>query len=91
MYGPRGLVVIAVNVDHDRALAEQFLQRYAPQFKIVYDSEGKIAEKYDFKDMPTSVLIRRDGKIGYVHAGFYPDQEMQYTAHVESLLKQGSP
>ena len=91
VYGPRGLVVVAVNVDHDRALAAQFLQRYAPQFKIVYDSEGKIAERYDFKDMPTSILIGRDGKIAYEHAGFYPDQEMQYTAHVESLIKQGSP
>jgi thiol-disulfide isomerase/thioredoxin len=89
MYGSRGLVVIAVNVDHDKALADQFLQRYAPQFKILYDPSGSIAEKYDFRDMPTSFVIGRDGQVKYVHAGFYPNQETDYASHIEALLNDG--
>src|SRR3974390_1288475 len=52
-YGGKGLVVIGVNVDHDKKLADQFLERYGAQFKVLYDPKGEIAEKYDFKDMPT--------------------------------------
>ncbi len=88
--GPRGLVVIAVNVDHDKALADAFLKRYAPQFKIVYDNKGEIASRYDFKDMPTSYLIGRDGRIRFTHAGFYPAQRAAYAAQIEELLNEPS-
>lgn len=87
-YGPDGLVVIGVNVDHDRALADQFLQRYGAQFKIMYDPDGDIAGKYVLKDMPTSVLIGRDGKVHFVHYGFYTDKEGTYVSHLMTLLNQ---
>ncbi len=90
-YGPKGLVVIGVNVDHDRARADQFLQRYGAQFKIVYDPNGDIAGKYDIKDMPTSVLIGRDGSAHYTHNGFFPREEGTYTSHVLTLLEQKAP
>jgi len=88
-YGANGLVVLAVNVDHDRADAEDFLRSYDPSFKVVFDPGGSIAQQYNLKDMPTSVLIGRDGKVHFVHNGFYPDQEMAYAGHVWSLLQQG--
>lgn len=88
--GTRGLVVIAVNVDHDKDLADAFLKRYAPQFKIVYDSKGEIASKYKINDMPTSFLIGRDGRVRYTHAGFYPDREGTYDVHIEELLNEQS-
>ncbi len=87
----KGFVVIAVNVDHDRALADRFLQQNPAQFKIVYDSEGAIAEQYDFKDMPTSILIGRDGKVRYVHAGFFPEKKRTYLAHINELLNEKAP
>ena len=87
-YGNKGLVVIAVNVDHDRSLADEFLRANYPQFKIVYDPDGKIASKYDFKDMPTSFLIGRDGKIRYVHNGFLPKQDAKYIADINTLLNE---
>jgi cytochrome c biogenesis protein CcmG, thiol:disulfide interchange protein DsbE len=90
-YANDGLVVIAVNVDHDRALADAFLRSNSPGFKVVYDPDGNIAGKYDFKDMPTSVLIGRDGRVHYTHDGFFPDKEWTYVADVLSLLKQKAP
>ncbi|MFO1425531.1 MAG: TlpA disulfide reductase family protein [Steroidobacteraceae bacterium] len=68
--GPGGLVIVAVNVDHERADAEDFLRRFAPNFRIVYDPDGVIAQRYDVHGMPTSVLIDRDGRQHAVHAGF---------------------
>ncbi len=86
--GQRGLVVIAVNVDHDKDLADKFLQRFSPRFKIVYDPNGEIAHQYGLKDMPTSYVIGRDGKVRFAHAGFYPNQQATYSAHIEEALSE---
>ena len=75
MAGRKGLVIIAVNVDRDRELADDFLLTSPAQFKVVYDPEGKIASTYDFKDMPTSVLIGRDGKVRFVHPDSFPAEK----------------
>jgi cytochrome c biogenesis protein CcmG/thiol:disulfide interchange protein DsbE len=87
MYGPSGLVVVAVDVDKDRAKADEFLHQMPPSFRIVYDPNGSIARQYDFHDMPTTVLIGRDEKVHFVHGGFFPNKEGEYLAHIDSLLK----
>ncbi len=68
--GARGLVVVAVNVDHERADANRFLASYPAEFRVLFDPEGKLAERYKVGGMPTSFLIGRDGKIVSTHAGF---------------------
>jgi cytochrome c biogenesis protein CcmG/thiol:disulfide interchange protein DsbE len=88
-YGPKGLVVIAVDVDRNRAAADEFLRQMPAAFRIVYDPAGRIAGQYNFKDMPTTVLIGRDGKSRFVHEGFYPEKEGGYVADVNSLLNAG--
>ncbi len=87
-YGPQGLVIVAVNVDHDGTLAQQFLRDKFVSFKIIYDPAGAIAKQYDLKDMPTSVLIGPDGKVRYVHSGFYTNRESQYVSHIRELLNE---
>ncbi len=90
-YGPQGLVIIGVNVDHDSDDARQFLDRYGAEFKIVYDADGHLAREFDFRDMPTSYLIGRDGNIHYVHAGFYPQKEGSYLSDILTLLQEKAP
>jgi len=87
-YGKDGFVVIAVNVDHDHELAQDFLQDNSANFKIVFDPDGQIANQFNFHDMPTSYLIGRDGKIHYVHNGFYPGREGEYLSHIQTLLNE---
>jgi len=87
-FGRQGLTVIAVNVDRDGNMARQFLRGKIPEFKIVYDPDGAIAKQYDLKDMPTTFLIGQDGKIRYVHSGFYLNRESQYVSHIRELLNE---
>ena len=87
--GAKGLTVVAVNVDKDRAKADAFLQQMPPSFRVVFDPKGDIAKQYDFRDMPTSILIGRDGKVHFVHDGFYPEKESEYLSHIDSLLTAG--
>ena len=90
-YERDGLVIIAVNVDRDRALADEFLHANSAAFKIVYDPNGDIAANYSVKDMPTSVLIGRDGRVHVIHNGFFPAKEGSYLADITALLNQKAP
>ncbi|HWA68406.1 MAG TPA: TlpA disulfide reductase family protein [Rhizomicrobium sp.] len=87
-YGSAGLVVIAVDVDRDRAAADEFLAANRGALQIVYDPKGAIAGKYAVKGMPTAVLIGRDGKVHSLHDGFIVSQEERYLADVVALLHQ---
>lgn len=86
MYPAKDFVVVAVNVDHDRSLAEDFLQDNPASFKIVYDPNGDIARQFHFRDMPTSYLIDRNGQVRFVHQGFYPQREGEYLSQIRALL-----
>jgi len=69
-YPRTDFVVIAVNVDHDRRLAEQFLQAERADFSVVFDPQGRIAERFDVHSMPASFYIDRSGRVRFTHAGF---------------------
>jgi peroxiredoxin len=83
-YSEKGLVVVAVNLDKEHALAAGFLREFRPRFPIVFDAEGKLAQKYKITSMPYSLLIDRDGKTRYVHTGFGTDNR----AVLEDELRQ---
>lgn len=62
--------IIAINLDQDRAEADKFLQQNPPKFTIAFDPDGKTAETYKVKAMPSSYLIDSKGMIVSSHAGF---------------------
>jgi cytochrome c biogenesis protein CcmG/thiol:disulfide interchange protein DsbE len=90
-YGADGLVILAVNLDRDRAKADEFLATDRGQLDILYDPKGDIAKQFNFKDMPTAILIGRDGKVHAIHSGFEISKESTYLADVVSLLHQKAP
>jgi len=87
-YRDRDLAVGTVNLDHSRGAAEQFLKKMGATLPVVFDSKGKIARAYKISDMPTSFLIDRNGKIRFTHKGFYTDQEEDYLAQVDQLVRE---
>ncbi|ESQ85234.1 hypothetical protein AEAC466_05855 [Asticcacaulis sp. AC466] len=82
------LVIITVNLDHSRQKADAFLKSLNSDLNVVYDPKGSLASTYRIKDMPTSLLIGRDGRVRYVHNGFFPAQTAEYRAQIESLLRE---
>jgi cytochrome c biogenesis protein CcmG/thiol:disulfide interchange protein DsbE len=69
-YAAKGLVIVAVNLDKDRALADKFLDGFHVPFTVVFDPSGKTADAFHVKAMPTSFLVDRSGEIRMTHAGF---------------------
>ena len=86
-----GLVIVAVNLDQDRALADAFLQKVPAKFRIEYDPPGNIARQFDVQAMPTSFLIDRQGQIRVRHRGFKDKQRAEREQQIEQLLKEVAP
>jgi thiol-disulfide isomerase/thioredoxin len=85
-YGERGLDIVAVNLDEDRAAADAFLAQWPAGFLIVHDPQGRIAADFDIRTMPTSVLFDREGRPALVHAGFRAEDAGAYEKDIEALL-----
>jgi cytochrome c biogenesis protein CcmG/thiol:disulfide interchange protein DsbE len=85
-YGAQGLTVLAINVDHDRADADQFLKIFHPDFEIRFDPQGSWAEQFKVSGMPTSVIIDRHGVVRFTHVGFWPAQGDVSAQQIQQLL-----
>jgi len=86
-YGKDGLVIIAVNVDQDKKLADKFLTEFKPEFSVLFDKDGKLAEDFKVSSMPSSYVLDREGKPRFKHKGFHLDKQSQYETELNSLLK----
>lgn len=85
-----GLVIIGVNVDHERADADLFLNRYMPEFRVSFDPAGRLAEQFKVQGMPTSFLIDRNGQIRLRHAGFRLKDRSSLEQQIQALLSSKS-
>ena len=85
-YSADGLVIVAVNVDEQRADADEFLKEVPASFTVVYDTGGKLAEQYGLMGMPSSFLIGKDGTVIRKHEGFFEDSPAKYEAEIRATL-----
>lgn len=85
-YASRDFVVIGINVDKDRGLADRFLNDFHAEFPIVYDPAGELATAYKVAGMPSGILIDRAGHVRFQHAGFSEKQKGLYEEQLQSLL-----
>jgi len=87
-YADRGLVVVAINLDRDRSLADQFLDSQRPGFPIVFDPDAKLAEAFKVAGMPASFYVDRHGKVRFTHIGFRSNERDAAERELESLLSE---
>ena len=87
-HGAEGFVIVAVNVDQDRTLADAFLQKVPAQFRVEYDGQGTLARQFGVQAMPTSFLIDRNGNVRVRHAGFKEKQREEREQEIAQLLKE---
>ena len=83
-----GLVILAVNVDQDKKLADQFLSEFNPDFKVIFDKNGKLAEDFKVNSMPSSYVLDRQGKPRFKHKGFHGNKTSQYETELQTLLNE---
>ncbi len=88
-YGPRGLVIIAVNVDEKKQDMDNFLKEHHVSFAVVRDAHQKLVGMTGISTMPSSFLIDKDGKVAFAHVGFHGNEtKKQYEHEIQKLLNQ---
>lgn len=80
------LKVVAINLDKNKADADEFLKKYPAKFEVLFDSSGKSAEKYKVRGMPYSVIFDKDGKEMHSHIGFSKEKSNEYLGQIKTLL-----
>ena len=89
-YGGEGLQIIGVNVDKERALADEFLAETPAEFELRFDPDGKLAEAFGVQAMPSSFLLDASGAVIATHAGFKTADAPRYEREiVEALARAG--
>lgn len=73
----RGLVVVGVNTSDQPGLAERFVAKKRVRFSSVFDQENTIARAYGVENLPTLVVVSREGKIVAVRQGVTSESELE--------------
>ena len=86
-YQAQGLEIVAVNLDREKRLAEEFLKLVDVNFIVAFDPEGKSAEAYQLRGMPSTYLIGRDGRLYATHIGFQEKDKPKLESAIKILLE----
>ncbi len=73
----KGLVVVGVNTSDADGLAAKFAARKNLSFPIVYDADNAIANKYHVDNLPTLIVVSKDGKMVAVRHGVTSDADLE--------------
>jgi thiol-disulfide isomerase/thioredoxin len=85
-YGPKGLEIVAINLDKDRRAAESFLEKYPAPFAVAFDPSGNTAKAYKVWGMPSGFVIGKDGTILDSYIGFNPKESKKIETMIEEAM-----
>ncbi len=85
-YDSKKFVIVAVSLDSKKADATKFLQIVPAKFNIAYDPNGKVAEKYHVKAMPSSYLIDKHGNLVLAHKGYREGDAAEIEEKIRKLI-----
>jgi len=87
-YRNLGFTLLGVNVEDDRAGAEQWLEERPVSFPILFDPQHQVSELYDVIAMPSTVLVDRKGNLRFLHHGYQPGYENEYQTQIRALIRE---
>ena len=71
-YRKKGVQVIAIPLERDRAAAGQWKKDFKVAFPILFDPKMNIANAYEVEGIPLNIAIDRNGKVVKVIEGYNP-------------------
>jgi peroxiredoxin len=85
-YEPRGLEVLAVNLDERRRDADAFLSDHSHRLTVLFDPSGASPMAFGVKGMPSSFLIDKAGHIRFTHMGYSGNVGERYRREIAQLI-----
>ena len=87
----KGIEIVAVSIDEDKASAESFLSaRPKWTLTVAHDPEGKVPELLQPPKMPTAYLVDGKGVLRYINAGFERTDAKKLEDRLLALAAEGS-
>ena len=87
-YRASGFNLLGVNVDEDSRNAAGIASQLGVKFPVLLDSDQAVSKLYALSAMPSTLLIDRDGRLRFSHAGYRPGYELEYDRQIRNLLKE---
>ncbi|MCG8534778.1 MAG: TlpA family protein disulfide reductase [Pseudomonadales bacterium] len=87
-YREFGVNVWAITLDKTREAAHHYLTHKQMDFTILYDTAFEVSERYDIDDLPSSLIVDRDGRIRHIQDGFEPTDIDKYDAILQKLVRE---
>ena len=87
-YGPRGLRVLAVNLDTERSRSKvrSYVRSRGYRFLVALDPSNDIYRRFNGNALPYTLLVDRNGRIVYRHTGYVPGDETALEREITALL-----
>lgn len=73
----KGFTVLGVNAQEDRRTVSQFIEVNGFTFPILLDSRGDVAQQFQVRSYPTTIILDRTGAIQYIHNGLITPEQLQ--------------
>lgn len=84
----KGIEILAVSIDEEKANAVRFLDSRARwTLTLAHDARKVVGERYRPEKMPSSFVIDKDGVVRHVNAGFVPGDEAKIERQLVDLAK----
>lgn len=89
-YQNSGFEIIAVNIDEKPENAKKFINELSQniRFPIIKDPRQEIPPQFQFKGMPSTILLDKNGVIRFWHTGFKESNKPEYVTEINALLKE---
>lgn len=88
-FGPKGVQVIAVNLDQNGKQMDAFLKKQPVSFAVVRDAQTKLVAQVKVPTMPTSFVLDAKGVVRFVHIGFHGEETRKlYVEQINQLLQE---
>lgn len=82
----KDVVFLAVNVQETPEQIKNFLDKNNLKITVGMDPEGKVAELYQVRGIPQTVIVGKDGNVAQVVVGFSPDLKESFTKELSNIV-----
>ena len=87
-YQTLGLTVLGINTDPKLKHAVEFLKNTPVEFPILLDPQESVPKSYAMFAMPSTVILDRNGRVGFLNVGYKDGDEDKYRENIEKLLQE---
>jgi len=85
-----GVAVLAISTDADRQAALRYAQERRLELPMLWDEEGRVADRYQVRSLPTLVVIDPEGRVRQVESGLRYDMESWLRGQVRQLQQEAA-